>query len=165
MKVHEGESRHFCDDPICPDPVWKPVRTCPDEGLGVVWKLLSTYLCIIQMVNVYPVSIREAGVSFWQRPRRPRAGCRQGGRPARRRRTWPWPRLLYREFNLEEWAQTLGALSSQRAGADIKKHRRRTSPSKSKGKDRRRLCRPSCLNAEESISKTQSPHEVHHQKN
>ena len=20
MKVHQGESRHFCDDPVCPDP-------------------------------------------------------------------------------------------------------------------------------------------------
>ena len=24
MKVHQGEWRHFCDDPICPDLVWKP---------------------------------------------------------------------------------------------------------------------------------------------
>ena len=25
VKVHKGESRHFCNDPVCPDPVWKPV--------------------------------------------------------------------------------------------------------------------------------------------
>ena len=23
MKVYYGELRHFCDDPVCPDPVWK----------------------------------------------------------------------------------------------------------------------------------------------
>ena len=23
MKVDSGELRHFCDDPACPDPVWK----------------------------------------------------------------------------------------------------------------------------------------------
>ena len=23
MKVDYGTSRHFCDDPACPDPVWK----------------------------------------------------------------------------------------------------------------------------------------------
>ena len=26
MKVDQGELRHFCDDPVCPDPVWKPSR-------------------------------------------------------------------------------------------------------------------------------------------
>ena len=26
MKVDYGESRHFCDDPVCPDPVWKLSR-------------------------------------------------------------------------------------------------------------------------------------------
>ena len=25
MKVDCGEARHFCDDPVCPDPVRKPV--------------------------------------------------------------------------------------------------------------------------------------------
>ena len=23
VKVHYGELRHFCDDPVCADPVWK----------------------------------------------------------------------------------------------------------------------------------------------
>ena len=23
-----GESLHFCDDPVCPDPVWKPSKLC-----------------------------------------------------------------------------------------------------------------------------------------
>ena len=23
VKARQGESRHFCDDPVCPDPVWK----------------------------------------------------------------------------------------------------------------------------------------------
>ena len=26
VKVYYGEVWHFCDDPVCPDPVWKPVR-------------------------------------------------------------------------------------------------------------------------------------------
>ena len=29
MKVHDGELRHFCDDPVCPDPVWKPSSDFP----------------------------------------------------------------------------------------------------------------------------------------
>ena len=23
MKIDYGKLRHFCDDPVCPDPVWK----------------------------------------------------------------------------------------------------------------------------------------------
>ena len=33
MKVDYGESRHFCDDPVCPEPVWKlSVNQRPEDG-------------------------------------------------------------------------------------------------------------------------------------
>ena len=34
MKVHEGESQHFSDDPVCPDTVRKPVseKLAPGEA-------------------------------------------------------------------------------------------------------------------------------------
>ena len=31
MKIDHGESRHFCADPTCPDPVWKPVHQQESE--------------------------------------------------------------------------------------------------------------------------------------
>ena len=29
MKVHDGKLRRFCDDPVCPDPVWKLSSDAP----------------------------------------------------------------------------------------------------------------------------------------
>ena len=31
MKVHYGKLRRFCDDPVCPDPVWKLSIECSDD--------------------------------------------------------------------------------------------------------------------------------------
>ena len=31
-EVDNGESRHFCHDPVCPDPVWKPSKTGTHTG-------------------------------------------------------------------------------------------------------------------------------------
>ena len=35
MKDDYGESRHFCDDPVCPDPVWKLSKTVFGMGMGM----------------------------------------------------------------------------------------------------------------------------------
>lgn len=35
VTVHDRELRHFCDEPVCPDPVWKPSEICRSgSGLG-----------------------------------------------------------------------------------------------------------------------------------
>ena len=48
MKVDEGKSRHFCDDPVCPDPVWKPSREPRDGNQGIV-----IVIVIVMVITLY----------------------------------------------------------------------------------------------------------------
>ena len=35
IEVDYGKSRHFCGDPVCPDPVWKPARFWPGRPIRI----------------------------------------------------------------------------------------------------------------------------------
>ena len=64
-----GKSRHFHDDPVCPDPDWKPV-TLVVAGHDVVWQVLGSggevYVYHIMKYNImsYPDITRYSTIYY-----------------------------------------------------------------------------------------------------
>ena len=69
MKVDYGKLRHFCDDPVCPDPVWKlstsalfvSLITVPQRGIRKGWSdhkiTQSSFLSHSQVTDFSPIPL------------------------------------------------------------------------------------------------------------
>ena len=52
-KVHEGELQHFCDDPVCPNPVRKPSINVQTHALRTSsWRLLFQFRLVLRFKSV-----------------------------------------------------------------------------------------------------------------
>ena len=61
MKVHYGESRHFCDDRVCPDPVWKLSR---DVWRVTVRSIHELRIRISEGLSEFNVSFRDFNMNY-----------------------------------------------------------------------------------------------------
>ena len=53
MEVDRGKLRHFCDDPVCPDPVWKLLVGKGQMGSALIGSL--QFSCVLtEKLFVYP---------------------------------------------------------------------------------------------------------------
>ena len=97
MRVDQGEWRHFCDDPVCPDPAWKlsrrsdcEGRPCPSVSIHIhiyiyiyIYTYTYTYTYVHIYIYIYIVSTRP---SLAQAPHLAPVLCRGSPRPAQRPR-------------------------------------------------------------------------------
>ena len=65
MNVGYGRLRHFCDEPVCPDPVWKLESTSGSRlrGKGGQWELALAMLAEVRHVALGTKDIRSVLIS------------------------------------------------------------------------------------------------------
>lgn len=90
VKIHSGELRHLCDDPVCPDPVWKLSNMYTHYVMlchNVIVRVSDTWQETASTSQCFPGS-----QSRWPEPRRgARRRTRGGAGRGRPEAAWPFP--------------------------------------------------------------------------